>query len=139
MVKMNGGKMTQSRKIGNTRNMRYENYLKQFLEESDTLRGYEIPVVIRAFSQTLKYFLFNGIEFVIKGFCSYKRFSKKDSKMYIRYLNEYITIPAHEDAKIVVDNQLKDYLNKRGKFKNVSHRETLPDGTKRKKGLWDND
>lgn len=131
--------MAKSRKIGNTRNMRYENYLKQFLEECDALRGYEIPVIIRAFSQTLKYFLFNGIEFDIKGFCSFKRFTKNESKQYIRYLDEHTTIPEHEDAKIVVDNQLKDYLNKRGRFKDASHREVLPDGTKRKKGLWDND
>lgn len=125
--KVNGGKAYQTK---------YDEYIGEILEANPNIYKYEVPLIIKAFRKTVKYFLDNCIEFEFTDVFKFAKFHKKDTKAYAHYRDEMIDIPAHDDMKFVVSNKLKDYLNERRDFKDVRHREKLPGGLTRKNDIF---
>lgn len=122
---MNGGKTYKN-----------ERYLIKILESLSSINKYEAPIIIRAFLKTLKYFIDNAIEFSIHDVFDFKKYHKKECKCYVVYKDEMQIIPEHYLMKFSISKKLKDYLNERNEFKNVRHRENLPDGIRRTKDLF---
>lgn len=118
-----------SRKIGGKPNTRYQDFLHQFLENNNAINKYEVKFIMKAFKKTLQDLILGLQEFEIGDFFKFKKYTKKEMKNYVRYRDEWQTIPEHDDMKFEVHKNLKDYLNKRNKYKNVRHRERFPDGT----------
>lgn len=125
-----------SLKIGGNNRTKEDKYIKKILAENDKFFKYEIDLMYKAFKLTLQYFLNNCIEFSIENVFSFIKFHKKEYNLYVRYKDEYNTIPAHDDMKFVISKKLKDYLNHRNGFENVRRREHLPDGLKRTRDLF---
>lgn len=118
-----------------TNQLKNESYIEAILSGNKNIFKYEIPLIMKAMKKTLKYFCENGIEFHINDVCDFVKHHKKESNMYIRYRDEHDCIPEHETLKFKLPKTLKDYLNCRNKFKNVAHREYLPDGITRTKKI----
>lgn len=118
-----------SRKIGGKPNTRYQDFLHQFLENNNAINKYEVKFIMKAFKKTLQDLILGLQEFEIGDFFKFKKIHKKAMGNYVRYRDEYQVIPEHDDMKFEVHKNLKDYLNKRNKYKNVRHRERFPDGT----------
>lgn len=125
-----------SKKIGGNDHTKTNSYIIKILEENSQIRKYEAPIILKAFCKTVLYFFNNVMEFEIKNVFSFKKIHKKESVMYLRYKDEYYTIPEHDEMKIKVHKSLKDYLNKRKEFKDVRRREILPDNILRTKNLF---
>ena len=125
--KINGGKVYQTK---------YDEYIGTILESNPNIYKYEVPIIIKAFRKTVKYFLENCIEFEFTDAFQLKRIHKGETKAYAKYRDETITIPPHDEMKFVVHKKLKDYLNSRNEFTNVRHREKLPDGLTRKNDIF---
>lgn len=125
--KINGGKVYQTK---------YDEYIGEILESNSNIYKYEVPLIIKAFRKTVKYFLENCIEFEFTDVFKFKRRHKGATKVYARYRDETITIPSHDEMKFVVTKKLKDYLNSRNKFASVRHREKLPDGLTRNNDIF---
>ena len=125
--KINGGKVYQTK---------YDEYIGEILESNSNIYKYEVPLIIKAFRKTVKYFLENCIEFEFTDVFKFERRHKGATKVYAHYRDETITIPPHDEMKFVVTTKLKDYLNSRNKFANVRHREKLPDGLTRKNDIF---
>ncbi len=121
---------------GGKNNTLYEDYIKDILYENKNIYKYEVPLIIKAFKQTVQYFLDNVIEFKINDVFEFVKFKKKPMNMYVRYKDEYQIIPEHEEIKFKVLTPLKDYLNSRNQFKDVRHRENLPNGLTRNKKIF---
>ena len=125
--KINGGKVYQTK---------YDEYIGEILESNPNIYKYEVPLIIKAFRKTVKYFLENCIEFEFTDVFKFERRHKGATKVYAHYRDETITIPPHDEMKFVVTKKLKDYLNSRNKFANVRHREKLPGGLTRKNDIF---
>ena len=125
--KINGGKVYQTK---------YDEYIGKILEPNPNIYKYEVPLIIKAFRKTVKYFLENCIEFEFTDVFKFERRRRGATKVYARYRDETITIPPHDEMKFVVTKKLKDYLNSRNEFANVRHREKLPDGLTRKNDIF---
>lgn len=124
------------KKIGGNQRTKEDKYIKKVLEENDKFYKYEIDLIYKAFKKTLTYFLENCIEFEIENVFKFVKFHKKEYSLYVRYKDEYVTVPEHDDMKFKISKKLKDYLNYRGEFKDVRRREMLPDGFRRKTDLF---
>ena len=125
--KINGGKVYQTK---------YDEYIGSILESNPNIYKYEVPLIIKAFRKTVKYFLEKCIEFEFTDVFQFKRVHKKESRAFAKYRNEFVGIPAHDEMKFSVTKKLKDYLNSRNEFANVRHREKLPDGLTRKNDIF---
>ena len=118
-----------SRKIGGKKTTRYEKFLVQFLESNTGINKYEVPIILKAFKKTVQDMFNNLEEFSIGDFFKFKKIRKKPMNCYVRYRDEHVIIPEHDDMKFEVHKNLKDYLNRRNEYKDVRHREKFPDGT----------
>ena len=125
-----------SRKIGGKPNTKYQDFLNQFLENNSGINKYEVRIIMKAFKKTLRELILGLQEFEIGDFFKFKKIHKKAMGNYVRYRDEYQIIPEHDDMKFEVHKNLKDYLNKRNKYKNVRHRERFPDGTIINEDIW---
>lgn len=112
-----------------------KDYIKKILLENKVIYKFEVPLIMKAFKNTLKYFCENAIEFHITDVCDFVKHHKKANRMYISYRDEYDEIPEHDMYKFKVSQKLKDYLNFRREFENSRHREKLPDGEVRIKKI----
>lgn len=108
-----------------------DKYIVQILEENKHIYKFEAKLILRAFKKTLQQCFKEFIEFEISNFCRFLKFHRKERQLYVRYRDTYDTIPAHDNMKFRVSESLKAYLNKRGKFADVWHRDHLPDGIDR--------
>jgi hypothetical protein len=125
-----------ARKLNGGPKTKHLDYLKKILLENRIMFKYEAPLVLRAFKDTVMYFIDNLIEFKINDVFEFKRIHKKECEMYVPYKDDRQVVPAHDNMKFKVLTPLKDYLNSRNKFANVRHREQLPDGLTRNKNIF---
>lgn len=102
-----------------------EKYLTDLLKNTKNILLYEAPIIIRAFIKTLKYFIENAIDFEVGDILEFKKRLKAESKCWVTYRGEFITIPEHYIIKFKTKKKLRDYLNKKNKFQNVKHRVIL--------------
>lgn len=122
------------KKTSGGKNFHSFRFLRLLLSENKNIRKYEIPIMLRALKRTIRYFYCNTEEFSVDNFFKFKRFTKKASNAWAEWRKEHTCIPQHDDMKYVVSQNLKDYLNSRGKYTDMKHREVLPDGTRRDDG-----
>lgn len=120
MTNQNGGKV-----------IKRDKYITQIIEGSDHIYKFEAKLILRAFKKTIIRCFNEFIEFEISNFCRFFKYHRKERQLYVRYRGVYETIPEHDTMKFRVSDTLKAYLNHRGKFLNVWHRDHLPEGIDR--------